>query len=181
MSISVEDFEKMTDFFRQKYFDNIPAIPCYLAKDRFFEKGVDASFYITQNDNYDEDEDDLLNSYEYSQTRVDLADGFGFEYGDPSWTDPLNKPKLSIVIKESLLAEPLRFVGTLLHELTHYWCWFCGYEHSDGKPQFEGKLKELGLPSNWEHRFIKSTKQWVDDFDYSKVQPYYDDFLQHCS
>ena len=177
--ISKKEFEKMADYFRQKYFDNIPKIPYKVVADTNINKGVDASFVIEQNEDYDEDNDELLNSPEYSK-RVEFADGFGFDYGNPSWIDPLNHPKMYIEIRRSLLSDELKLVGVLLHELTHYWCWYCGYDHTDGSKQFEDKLKELKLPSNWEHAgFIKDKKKWVDIFDYSTMKDYFDDFVQN--
>ncbi len=174
--ITKKEFEQMTDFFRRTYFDGIPSIPCKLLAKSNFEKGVDANFIIEQNEDYDESQDELLDSPEY-RTRVDIAEGFGFEYGHYSWEDPLNHPNLYIEVQADLKTDPLKLVGVLLHELTHYWCWYCGYEHADGAKEFEAKLKELGLPSNWEHSsFIKEKKQWVDSFDYTTMQKYYDAF-----
>ena len=180
--ISKQEFNKMADYFRKKYFDNIPKIPYKVLADTNFNKGVEANFVLEPNDDYDENEDELLDSPEYKQTRVDLAEGFGFEYGNPSWVDPLNHPDVYIEVRSSLLMDELRLVGVLLHELTHYWCWYCGYDHSDGTLQFEDKLKELKLPSNCEHSgFVKEKKKWVDTFDYSTMKSYYDDFVQNGS
>ncbi len=174
--ITKKEFDQMTSFFLKTYFDSIPLIPCKLVAKKNFEKGVTANFVLEQNEDYDMDDDDLLHSPEYGK-RVNISEGFGFDYGAQSWEDPLNHPKVYIEVTTGLKEEPLRLVGTLLHELTHYWCWYCGYDHSDGTKQFENKLKELGLPSNWEHStFIKSEKKWIDSFDYTTMQKYYDAF-----
>ena len=176
-----QEFEKMTDYFRQKYFDNIPKIPYHLVKKTNLGKNADASFVLRQNDDYDIRYDTVINCPEYNK-RVDIMEGFGFNYGHESWTDPLNHPSMYIEVKHALLRDPLRLVGVIMHELTHYWCWYCGYEHSDGSIEFERKLKELGLPSNWTHvGYKKEEKKWIDIFDYTTMKKYYDDYLVNAS
>ncbi len=177
--ITKKEFADMTDYFRKKYFDNIPAIPCYLEDIKSTTGEVlDGRFVVEQNRDYVEEDDELLHNYEYSQY-VEVAEGLVCELGTPSWTDPLNHPTLYIVISKSLRTSPMRLVGTLLHELAHYWCWYCGYDYHDGNRDYENKLKSLGLPSNWDHKFNKEIKMWEDDFDYSKMESYYNDFLKH--
>ena len=67
-------------------------------------------------------------------------------------------------------------VGELLHELTHYYCWYLGYDYHDGDKQFEDKFKEFGFPSNFDRRFEKSTRSWVDDYDYGCLKKYLEEF-----
>lgn len=175
--ITKEEFKQMSDYFRKKYFDNIPAIPCYLASPaEFDEEKFDGRFVVQQSKDYDEDKDELMRTSGYAK-RLELEDsGIGCEWGTPSWTDPLNHPDVHIVVNESLSADPMRLTGTLLHELTHYWCWYCGYGYHDGEEDYERKLKELGFPSNWDHTFNKEKRTWEDAFDYEILRPVYDDF-----
>ncbi|MBR4314827.1 MAG: hypothetical protein IKP66_07960 [Lachnospiraceae bacterium] len=178
VDITDKELESMMTFFRKKYFDGIPNIMCYFAPQEFFDdETTEACFGLEQNENYSITEDELYDSYGYSH-HYEIEEGFGFDYGTPSWTDPLNKPTPYIAIVESLRNnDPRHLIGTLLHELAHYWCWYCGYDHSDGSEQYERKLKEMGIPSNFERRFNKDTKQWEDAFDYEKMEDYYFDYL----
>lgn len=165
----------MFDYFRHRYFDNIPAIPCSFESERNFRKGEDGYFGVEMNENYDEEKDELLDSPEYNK-RFEIEEGFGIDYGRASWTDPLNHPNLFIKVSMKHKDEPLQILGILLHELTHYWCWYCGYDYGDGNREFENKLKELGLPSNLDYGFQKENRKWVDVYDYSNLQHYYDEF-----
>ena len=169
-----KDLNLIADYFRKKYFDSIPHIDCYLVDETAFEIGSIGSFVLSKSDEYDEENDICLNDAGYNN-RIEITEGLGFEYGPESWTDVLNKPDTTIVVLEDLESEPLVLIGTLLHELTHYWCWYCGYDHEDGAAQFERKLKELELPSNLEHIFNRNTKEWEDSFEYEKLEKYYDE------
>ena len=54
-----------------------------------------------------------------------------------------------------------KFNSTLIHELAHCALWWQGLEFDDGQPDFERKLQELGLPSNWNHNYVKRNSKIV--------------------
>ncbi len=55
-----------------------------------------------------------------------------------------------IVLNESLLKTEDEITQTLIHELLHFSLWWQGYDSNDGSPDFENRLKELGLPSDYD-------------------------------
>lgn len=176
MKLTTKELQKMAKYFLKKYFDNIPYIPCKFLPKSKFEDGCTAYFIIQESDDYDSGEDELYNTGEYSSHYVEIDDGIGFTCGGGSFADPLNHPDLAIALSNELRTDVNKCVGVLLHELVHYYCWYIGYDHSDGSHAFENKLAELGLPSNYENMFNKETKEWEDIFDYSKMQNYYNEY-----
>lgn len=63
---------------------------------------------------------------------------------------------------------------TLIHELTHYYLWFMGYDSEDDSKDFIDKLNELGVSNNYDLRY-----DIRDEFgcgtkkcDYDKLQQY---------
>ena len=176
--INKKELPDFAKFLLKKYFDSIPYIPCRYVSHNRFDPGTSAQFLMDQGDNYNMEDDELYNAEGYRGGHIDL-DGdmlIGVDVESKSWTDPANHPKLRIEVSDELWNLPLYLTGSLLHELAHYWCWHTGREYHDGNDDFEAKLKELGLPSNYDRKFNKKTKQWEDDFDYEKVAHYYDEF-----
>ncbi len=179
--MTAKELQKMSDFFIRELFFGIPKIECRFVR---YEKNSTqmGAFHIRANDNLDNSESEeleeiLKNAPEYKIRHVQSEEriGFGIDIErDPMWTDPLFKPLLFIEINNRLRKEDLLAVGTLLHELTHYYCWYCGYDHHDGSNDFERELDERGLPSNFDRAFLYG--DWQDSFDYSSMQKYLDMF-----
>ena len=154
------ELEKMTRFFLKKIFQGIPYVPTFFgSEDRLDNKlGMTA---FSKNDDYEEED----------YTSKEIAPGV-FDYGsyEPSYLDADNHPYIEIIISESLKDDMNKLTGVLLHELCHYYCWYCGYEHRDGSSQFEGKLKEYGLPSCSCYRYDKTLKKHVTTFDFTTME-----------
>jgi hypothetical protein len=163
----------MADFFLDRLFDRIPSIKCCFQP---LEEGSYGLFSLIENEDAKEESVDpetiemLRKSPEY---RVDYYDFGRFGYQSehtPIYTDPLMHPKSSIIINQAIQRNRLKTVAALLHELTHYWAWYLGFEYEDGSKDFEDKLRMLDLPSSYSHKF--TSKGWVADYDYTKVQRY---------
>ena len=182
-----KQLQDMSDFFIRTHF-KIPTIKTRFSK---LNPNTLGTFVMTENDSFDLKEEDpelfgqIENAPEY-RTRSCRENGFGFDIlPDPVWTDPLNKPHLDIYINTCIqkknktlpYSNDQMIAGVLLHELTHYYCWYCGYDHHDGSREFEKKLLELGLPSNYyDQEYNKTAGGWYDAFDYSTMQRYLDEF-----
>ena len=170
----------MADFFLKKLFYGIPSISCEFSE---LPKDNLGYFCLERNDDYDlRDEDELLADYVENAPEYKMKsfwrNGFGIDIvREPSWTDPLNRPEQYILISEKIRRKIYVVTGTLLHELTHYDCWHCGYDHKDGMDQFEAELKRRGLPSCFDREFKNG--KWVDSYDYNKIKIYYDIYKEY--
>ena len=79
----------------------------------------------------------------------------------------VGKPsEATIYINENRCKDIDKFNGTLIHELIHCGLWWQGLEYDDGQPDFERKLREAGLYSNWSYDYSKEEK----DHTYSKKE-----------
>ena len=174
-TVTQKQLNNMRDYFLKTLFYGIPAIPCWFESREEMGSG-DGLFRIEANDDYEYDEE-LENAPEH-KSRYHGQGGIGYTYDpNPAWTDPLANPELSIAIANKLHKNPLRTLAVLLHELTHYYCWYTGLDHKDGSRDFEDKLKELGLPNNFDdYIWNKEEGVWEDTFDYESVRKYYDEW-----
>ena len=59
-----------------------------------------------------------------------------------------------IAVNRTMCKSILDIDAVLIHELCHYSLWWQGLEYHDGEVDFERKLKELGLNSNYRHLYI---------------------------
>lgn len=179
-----EELQELGNHFLKKYFSGIPSVPIYFDDlERFMEDsytdGDIAVTHYSMNPDYIEEADELYGQDEYADKYLDLGGNIGISLQDnKSWLDPLNRPDICIVLDNSLKNNDLMVVGTLLHELTHYYCWHVGLEHDDGSKEFEKELSKRGYPSNFDRTFDKVNKKWEDAFDYSKLQGYLDSYVQ---
>lgn len=174
-----QELQKISDFFLKRFFGGIPKIA---AKYGDTEEGILGNFFIEANNEYDIEEEDptyaqlLEEAPEYKTRDYEKENLTISGITTPSYTDPACHPILSIVISNTIKKNELIVVGTLLHELTHYYCWYLGFDYHDGNRQFEMKLREFGFPSNFDRNFNKETKEWNDTFNYSCLQKYLDEF-----
>lgn len=77
----------------------------------------------------------------------------------------------NIYINTSVCNTIEQFNSTLIHELTHYALWWQGLEYRDGEKDFERKLKELGLTSNYDSTWVDGKRvRKVGDLD--KINSY---------
>ena len=174
-----EELQSISDFFLKKLFYGIPSIPCRFAD---IDEDTSGCFCLEENENchIDEElEEELEKAPEYKVQNIrDEDTGFGIDIIEEHiWTDPLKKPILYININSNIRRRKMTVIGVLLHELTHYYCWYCGYDRFDGSPQFESELKKRNLPSNGDSVFKNG--QWKDTFNYSTMSVYYDMYKQY--
>ncbi len=159
----------MSDFFLKEYFAGIPHININFIKPSCIG-GADGIFRLSMADNYRESDDELYGGVGYRSKYIELDNGIGFEAkGMPSWADVLNHPGTEILISTDIRNTRL-LVGTLLHELLHYYCWYLGYGHGDSCEDFNRIAKEMEIPLNTDHIFEGG--KWEDSFDYSKMDRY---------
>lgn len=172
------ELQKLSDYFVKRFF-GIPKITVGYSD---LEEGTIGNFILSENDDFDIKEEDpeyakLLEEAPEYRDRTFSVEGLTVNgRKKQSFTDPACRPNFSICISNAIKKDELVVVGTLLHELTHYYCWYLGYDYSDGDRQFEKKLKEFGFPSNFDRKFNKETKEWEDDFNYRVLKKYLDDF-----
>lgn len=174
------ELEELAKYFLLRYFGGIPIIPINFCPKRCFNKTELGRMIISESDSYNEAEDDLINEPEYKGENIPIIGDVTYYYNrEPSWSDPLNHPDLSILINNECKKDNLLLIGVVLHELCHYYCWYLGYGYHDGDSDFERILKEMNLPSNLEHKYNKEKQQWEDDSDYTKLEKYYQEYLNH--
>lgn len=92
-----------------------------------------------------------------------------------TWAEPSNNPYHKIVIREILrfimTKEQLHiFLSVLLHELVHYYCWYCGYGWRDGSADFEKVCRNLDIPTNYPPYCILKDGKYTDTYDYRKME-----------
>ena len=83
-----------------------------------------------------------------------------------------------IIINTSNCIDPLIFNMTLIHELTHCALWWQGYDYMDGQKDFENKLKELKLSSNWDITWTGPDKKVLKKEEDKEVMLYYENLYQ---
>lgn len=184
--MTIKEVRKMAGFFLKEFFDNIPMLRIeYDAICDEMNQGICGCFGLHENEEYDLDKEDpemaelLRNSSEY-KVRYREYGGIGYTSSyDPEYTDVLHKPEPYIILNETIKRNKKMITSVLLHELVHYWCWYLGYDHHDGDKQFENKIKELGLRSNFSNATFRDG-EWQDDFDYDTVQKYIDLYERAC-
>ena len=173
------ELQKLSDYFLKRFFGGIPKVNTVfgnLDEDEF------GNFILESNDDFDLEEEDpvyaeLLKEAPEYRNRVFIQENLTItSHTTPSFTDPACRPKIVIRISNIIKRNDLLVVGTLLHELTHYYCWYLGFDYHDGNRQFEEKLKEFGFPSNFDRKFNKETKEWNDSFDYNCLKGYLEEF-----
>ena len=161
----------MSEFYRRELFEGIPYINMRFA-DSSELGSSDGKFILVQNDDYEEAEDELYDTPGYRTYFSELDEGLIYAYGEePSWSDPANHPKYEILISKSMQRNDEKVVGTLLHELVHYYCWYRGLGHGDSDKDFIEKATSLGLPINHIHHAFENGR-WKDTFDYSLMDKY---------
>lgn len=162
--------EDMARFFLKELFYNIPYIPVTYSSDI---EGSMGQFGLKEADDYDPDEDELMQAYEYRWTYKPLWDELGgVDIGtDVSWMDPLNHPTAKIQINRNLKKDLRKLTSVLIHELLHYYLWYIGWEYHDNSKDFLDKCKEMELPTNYTDWVYKDGR-WVDMYDYKKADKY---------
>ena len=86
--------------------------------------------------------------------RLTSVHGYFWHVEDEGVGDP---EEAEIIINRKRCNDVNKFNSTLIHELTHCALWWQGYEYDDGEYDFEKKLTELGLPSNYSHDYSKKS------------------------
>lgn len=169
-----EQLQKISDLMIKEVFDSIPKIPCCFET---LKSGTEGCFRLAENDEDDLKKEDpelfemIENAPEYRIRHIALDDTIGIDlFKEMPWTDPMRHPNISINVNSSLKKDIRRVVAALMHELTHYWCWYVGHDFGDGNKQFEKKLKELDLPSCYDREFKNGT--YVSTYDLSKTDKY---------
>ena len=172
-----KELKELAEYLLKKYFNNIPLIPIKFCPKAKFKETELGRMVMCENDNYTEENDELLNEPEYKGDNIELVKGvYYYENTEPSWSDPLNNPKIIIQINNICKNDMLLLFGVLLHELCHYYCWYVGYDFRDGTKDFEEILHKMDLPSNSEHKYNHKKHKWEDDSDYTKIKKYYTDY-----
>ena len=173
------ELQKLSNYFLKRFFGGIPKVNTVFEE---LEEDEFGNFVLEANDDFDLSEEDpvyakLLEEAPEYRNRDFVQDNLTItRHNTPSFTDPACHPNIVIRISDSIKRKDLVVVGTLLHELTHYYCWYLGFDYHDGNRQFEMKLREFGFPSNFDRNFNKETKEWNDAFDYSCLKKYLDEF-----
>lgn len=85
----------------------------------------------------------------------------------------------TISINDCYRNNPLRLNNILLHELTHYKCWFTGLEHRDGDRDFEKELEKYHIISNYVIHYKKDGKTYDKDYHLPWMQKYEDSYQEH--
>ncbi len=167
MEVTQTELEKMANFYRKELFYGIPEIDVLLVGNT---PGV---FILEKADSYIEAEDGLTNEYLYRPRYKYLGNGVGTYLNETySWEDPENNPVKRIGIKESYKSDIRRLTASLLHELAHYYLWYCGYEYGDEDRDFLNLCKKMGLPTNYDFCWDKSENKWVHTYDFSLIDRY---------
>ncbi len=171
-SVDEDELISMSKVFLKKVFCAIPYVNTRFASPDEMEGRLGLTKF-SANEDYTEEKDALYNTNEYRLKGRSMATGL-YDYQDyePSCLDPENKPEIEILISTDLKDDTNKLVGVLLHELCHYYCWYTGLENSDGSPQFERKLKELGIPSRNDVHYDKVLKKHVSTFDFESMEKY---------
>lgn len=162
--------EDMARFYLKNLFYSIPYVTVKYSDDM---DGSLGKFGLEKASDYDPDNDELLGTYGYRWKYIPFENELGgIDIGiDESWSDPINHPDVTILINYKLVDNTRMLVGTLLHELLHYYYWYIGRDYHDNDYDFLEKCKEMELPTNytdWEWK----DKKWVETFDYSKIDKY---------
>lgn len=90
------------------------------------------------------------------------------------------KDDCNIYINTTICSTIEQFNSTLIHELTHYALWWQGRDYRDGEKDFESKLKELGLTSNFDSEWIDGKRvRKVGDLD--KLNSYEEAYQEHLN
>lgn len=166
------ELEKMARFYLKKLYNNIPYIPVTFASEEEMGSYLGLTEY-SEGVGYIMENDELLNAAEYSAKETEISPGIfeGAKY-EPSYMDALNHPEIEIKLNDKLKDNINMLTGILLHELCHYWCWYRGFDHNDGDPQFERRLRELKLPSGGDYRYSKTYKRHISTFDFNSMEGY---------
>ena len=169
----------MSTFFIANLYDNIPSIPVSFAPHCKLE-GALGEFTMDPAKDYLKSKDELFNSPGYRIRWQPLLDNTGYDdIEEESWKDPLNHPITEIKVSDILKDYPLIATAVLLHELTHYWSWYMGYEYQDTDYAFNAECIRRGLPTNfYENVFIDGS--WSDTYDYSQMSVYIDAYIRYA-
>ena len=173
LRITQEMAEDMAQFYLNTFFAKIPAIPVHIENIPDGSLGV---FYLEEGEDYDPYNDELMNAYEYRSRYKPLWGGLGgIDLNrDQSYQDPLNHPKVSIRISKSICICVREFVGTLMHELLHYYLWYIGWDFHDEDIVFYRECRKMGLPTNYAGKS-------KDDTDYKKIDQYIRMYIEYTS
>lgn len=85
----------------------------------------------------------------------------------------------AIEINERFRHNPLKLNDVLLHELTHYKCWFTGLDHKDGTKDFEEELKKFHITSNYVLHYKKDGKTYDDNYHLPWMEKYEAMYQEH--
>lgn len=176
--MTTKALEGMTRFYLKELFYGIPEIPVEITSD--LDSGIMGQFVLDEGDDYDRDNDELMNAPEYRSRYKPLWDGFGGvelqrEY---SYMDPLNHPKAYIQLNKKIIRDIRKTVAVLLHELLHYCYWYIGREYHDYSKDFHEKCLEMELPNNYTD-YVWIDNEWRDSYDYTKIDKYLKMYSRH--
>ena len=170
--------KEMTKFYLKELFYNIPEIPVHI-EDELDGESL-GQFILDEGEDYDPEEDELMNAFEYRSRYRQLWNGFGgVELArERSYMDPLNHPETFIQINRKLTKDLRKTTAVLLHELLHYAYWYMGREFHDDSRDFLDKCLEMRLPTNYTD-FKWTNRGWKNTYDYSKVDKYIEMFRDY--
>ncbi len=167
MKITQTELRSMAKFYRKKLFYGLPEIDVFLTGEA---AGV---FILEKPDSYMEKDDSLIDEYLYRPRYKYYGNGVGAYLNEAySWEDPENNPVKRIEIKKEYSRDIRKLTACLLHELAHYYLWYCGYEYGDENSDFLKLCKKMGLPTNYDFKWDKSENKWVHTYDYSQIDKY---------
>lgn len=155
----------MMRFFLTNMFSGIPDISCHFGPAEGFVLG---KFLLKRSSKYLESKDPVAGKAGYIPRHYFLCGGLidSYQYDIEPWEDPLNHPKPEIIISDALadFNHMLSLTGTLLHELTHYYCWYIGLDYKDEDKDFHNRLLRMGLPTNWSSMNESKVKEYLQLF-----------------
>lgn len=167
---------ELTAYFLKEYFDGIPEIPVSFASNMDLD-GAAGVFCMRPGEEYDVDNDELIDCPSYKVRHVSLVNNTGYwVVNEESWRDPLNHPDICIRINRKYQKHFEYIAGTLLHELMHYYCWYMGYDYRDRDYEFNRRCIDRGIPTNF-YDYEFTGECWRDTFDYSTIRKYTEGFI----
>ena len=168
----------MTSYFLKTQFDGIPSVPARFVPDNDID-GALGGFFMGPATDYEESKDELFNSPGYRTRWNLLFDNMGYsEIEEESWKDPINHPRIEIQISNTLRHDALLTTAALLHELTHYWCWYMGYDYSDESYAFNAECMKRGIPANYYGNSL-TEGCWEGIFDFSRMAVHIEAYIAY--